>query len=95
MGERLVPLALVTHMAPMTSVSYRAAGVLLTPAEVAARLRVSVRTAQRLITTDDHLADKRIRGVRVGRQLRVDEADLDRYLTHRDDRGVQLRLPVR
>ena len=68
--------------------------MLLTPAEIAERLRISVRTAQRLIRCTSDVADG-LRGVRVGRQLRVEEDELDRYLQRRAEIERQTRLPFR
>lgn len=74
----------------MTLMSLLSPRMLLTTAEVAERLRVSVRTAQRLIAPEQNDG---IRGIRVGRQLRVDEEDLDRYIQGRKLRAIQRRLP--
>lgn len=57
---------------------YLLADHLLTPAEVIAYLRVNVRTAYRLMRTGE------LPAVRVGRQWRVRQTDLDSWL--RQDR---------
>jgi excisionase family DNA binding protein len=59
-----------------------APGGLQTVAEVAARMRVSNMTVYRLIKTGE------LPAVRIGKNYRIREADVERYL---DDRSVNVR----
>ncbi len=56
---------------------------LLTIEEVARVLRVSKRSAYRLVS-EEPAADK-IRAIRVGRLLRVEKSELERYVTGRSE----------
>ncbi len=65
----------------MADVQPFVAGGLLTVAEVAAAMRVSNMTVYRLIKTGD------LPAMRVGKNYRIREADVERYLS---DRSVQV-----
>lgn len=82
----------MTLLARMTLLQLPLDYMLLKPAEVADQLRISIRTAQRLITANPHRPD-RLRGIRVGRQLRVDEEEVRRYVRDRGEADIQARLP--
>jgi excisionase family DNA binding protein len=64
----------MTKRAPEPGLSKRSTLSLLTLAEVAAALHVSVRTVRRLID------DKRLRTHRILRQLRISDADLAAFI---------------